>query len=156
MYTAIIIVHSLACVALILIVLLQTGKGADMGAAFGGASQTLFGGSGGTTVLSKLTTGAAVIFMLTCLTLTGLSTGPRTKSIMENLPAEKPGPAIPEAKPVPAPATPPAAATEAAPKAQESAAAPQAPAQQPATQQTQEPAAPSPAAAPPAQPAEKP
>jgi preprotein translocase subunit SecG len=152
MYTAIIIVHSLACIALILIVLLQTGKGADMGAAFGGASQTLFGGTGGTTFLSKLTTGAAVIFMLTCLTLTGLSSGPRTKSIMETVPAEKPGPAIPEAKPVPAPS----AATEATPKAQEGAATPQAPVQQPPAPQAQEPAAPSQTATPPAQPAEKP
>ena len=49
MYTFVVLFHVLACLALILIVLLQTGKGAEMGAAFGGASQTLFGGSGGTT-----------------------------------------------------------------------------------------------------------
>ena len=51
------------------IVMLQTGKGAEMGAAFGGASQTLFGGSGGSSFMSKLTTGAAVVFMITCLLL---------------------------------------------------------------------------------------
>jgi len=61
--------HLMACVALIAIVLLQTGKGAEMGAAFGGASQTLFGGSGGSSFMSKLTTGAAIVFMITCLLL---------------------------------------------------------------------------------------
>ena len=59
-----IIIHVSVSIALIMIVLLQTGKGADMGAAFGGgSSQTLFGSTGGATVLSKLTTGAAVVFM---------------------------------------------------------------------------------------------
>jgi len=101
MYIAVVVVHVLACIALILIVLLQTGRGAEMGAAFGGASQTLFGGTGGTTFMSKLTTGAAIVFMLTCLGLTYISAGPQTKSIMENVPVEKPqGPAIPEATPV--------------------------------------------------------
>ena len=69
MGTLLILVHLMACIALILIVLLQTGKGAEMGAAFGGASQTLFGGSGGSSFMSKLTTGAAVVFMITCLLL---------------------------------------------------------------------------------------
>lgn len=101
MYTVLVIFHVLACLALILIVLLQTGKGAEMGAAFGGASQTLFGGSGGTTFLGKLTTGAAVVFMVTCLGLTYFSIGPQTKSIMEDVKVEKPeGPVLPEAKPV--------------------------------------------------------
>ena len=64
MTTILIIVHVLVCVALILIVLLQTGKGADMGAAFGGGgSQTLFGSTGASTFLSKATTGAAIIFI---------------------------------------------------------------------------------------------
>lgn len=69
-----VIVHVIVCLALILIVLLQTGKGADMGAAFGGgASQTLFGTTGASTFLSKATTAAAVIFMLTSLTLAYMS-----------------------------------------------------------------------------------
>lgn len=64
------IIHILVCVGLILIVLLQTGKGADMGASFGsGSSQTLFGPSGGTTFLSKATTAIAIIFMITSLFL---------------------------------------------------------------------------------------
>jgi preprotein translocase subunit SecG len=103
MYPFLVVLHVLACLALILIVLLQTGKGADMGAAFGGASQTLFGGSGGSTFLSKLTTGAAVVFMITCLSLTYLTGGTPAKSLMENAPQEEPAtpaPALPEAKPV--------------------------------------------------------
>jgi preprotein translocase subunit SecG len=65
-----IIIHIVVCIALIMIVLLQTGKGADMGAAFGGgSSQTLFGSTGASTFLSKATTAAAIIFMLTSLTL---------------------------------------------------------------------------------------
>ena len=106
MYTIVVLLHVLACMALILIVLLQTGKGAEMGAAFGGASQTLFGGSGGATFLGKLTTGAAIVFMITCLGLTYLSTGPQTKSIMEDVPVTTTeAPLLPEAKPIqPAPA----------------------------------------------------
>jgi preprotein translocase subunit SecG len=65
----IIIVHLLVSVGLILIILLQTGKGAGMGAAFGGASQTLFGSTGRATFLTKITVAAAIIFTLTSLTL---------------------------------------------------------------------------------------
>lgn len=101
MFSVLVVIHILACIALIMIVLLQTGRGAEMGAAFGGASQTLFGGSGGTTFLSKLTTAAAIIFMLTCLGLSYVSSGPQTKSVMDKLPVETPeGPAIPDARPV--------------------------------------------------------
>lgn len=116
MHTFIMIVHIVACGALILIVLLQTGRGAEMGAAFGGASQTLFGGGGGATFLGKLTTVAAVIFMLTCLTLSYFAGGPQTKSIMEKVPMEKTeGPVLPEAKPVQqAPEGQPPAASESA------------------------------------------
>jgi preprotein translocase subunit SecG len=69
MITLIVIVHVIVCVALVIIVLLQAGKGAEIGAAFGGASQTIFGSSGSGGFMSKLTTGAAIIFMLTCLSL---------------------------------------------------------------------------------------
>jgi preprotein translocase subunit SecG len=101
MYGITVFFHVLACLALILIVLLQTGKGAEMGAAFGGASQTLFGGSGGTTFLGKLTTGAAIAFMITCMALTYLSAGTQTKSVMQNVPVEKSeAPLLPEAKPI--------------------------------------------------------
>lgn len=74
MITLLVIIHVTVCIALILIVLLQTGKGADMGAVFGGAgSQTLFGNTGATTFLGKLTTGAAIVFMITSLSLAYLS-----------------------------------------------------------------------------------
>ena len=69
-----IIIHVIVSIALIMIVLLQTGKGADMGAAFGGgSSQTLFGSTGASTFLSKATTGAAIVFMVTSLGLAYLS-----------------------------------------------------------------------------------
>jgi preprotein translocase subunit SecG len=77
------ILHIAVCIALIAIVLLQSGKGAEMGASFGaGGSQSVFGAGGGTTFLSKLTTGAAIIFMLTSLTLAYLSGQSETSSIM--------------------------------------------------------------------------
>ena len=68
------IVHVIACVILVLVVLLQAGKGADMGAVFGGASSTIFGSSGAGNFLTRLTTGAAVVFMTTSLALTWVGT----------------------------------------------------------------------------------
>ena len=67
--TLIMIVHLIVCVFLIFIVLIQSGKGAELGAAFGGSSQTLFGARGAATFFSKLTTVAAVVFMLTSFLL---------------------------------------------------------------------------------------
>lgn len=72
------ILHVIVAVFLILVVLLQTGKGAEMGAAFGGASQTVFGSGGPAGFMAKLTTTAAVVFMLTSLSLAYFSSG-RTK-----------------------------------------------------------------------------
>jgi len=70
MLTLLLILHVLVCFSLIGIVLIQGGKGADIGATFGaGASHTIFGASGGQSFIGKMTTGAAVIFMLTSLTL---------------------------------------------------------------------------------------
>jgi len=69
MATLFVIIHITCCIFLISIVLLQGGKGAEMGAAFGGSSQTIFGSRGASTFLSKLTTGSAIIFMLTSLIL---------------------------------------------------------------------------------------
>ncbi len=75
MLTAIIlVVHVIVCIALILIILLQSGKGADIGAVFGGgSSQTVFGSTGAATFLSKFTIGAAVVFMITSIVLTYFS-----------------------------------------------------------------------------------
>ncbi len=110
MATFIVLVHLAACIALIAIVLLQTGKGAEMGAAFGGASQTLFGGSGGSSFMSKLTTGAAIVFMITCLLLSFMHRpGGHGRSVMTDVPPveepqakqkEQPQQAPPEARPV--------------------------------------------------------
>ena len=68
-------IHVLSCLFLIVVVLLQTGKGADMGAVFGGGSQTLFGSGGAGNFLTKLTTATAITFMLTSLILTRYGTG---------------------------------------------------------------------------------
>jgi preprotein translocase subunit SecG len=100
-----IVIHIVVCVALILIVLLQTGKGADMGAAFGGgASQTLFGSTGASTFLSKATTVAAVVFMLTSLVLAYMSSNRPGRSVMDQeAPAPVTQPATPDqSQPAPA------------------------------------------------------
>jgi preprotein translocase subunit SecG len=79
-------IHIMVCVALIVIVLLQTGKGASIGASFGGGgSQTLFGGSGAATFLSKATTIIAIIFMLTSLSLAYMSGHTSKKSVLSEL-----------------------------------------------------------------------
>ncbi|HOJ70844.1 MAG TPA: preprotein translocase subunit SecG [Syntrophorhabdaceae bacterium] len=70
MLTVIAIIHIIISVALILIVLLQTGRGSEIGAAFGsGSSQTLFGSSGSSSFMTKLTTAAVIVFMVTSLLL---------------------------------------------------------------------------------------
>lgn len=74
MTTVLLIIHILVCIFLILLVLLQSGKGAEIGAAFGGSSQTLFGSRGAATFLNKITTAVAIIFMLTSLTLAVIKT----------------------------------------------------------------------------------
>lgn len=84
-------------------VLLQKGKGADIGAAFGGASQTVFGPRGAQSFLAKLTTGAAILFMITSL---GLAfTSAKKSSVMEGVKQEQPQQApTPLTLPEPAPA----------------------------------------------------
>ena len=82
MITLIVIVHVILCIALIIIVLLQAGKGAEIGAAFGGASQTIFGSSGSGGFLSKLTTGCAIIFMITCLGLSYIASRKGESSVV--------------------------------------------------------------------------
>lgn len=83
MTTLLLIVHIIVCFALVLIVLLQGGKGADIGATFGaGSSQTVFGATGGQSFMGKLTTGAAIIFMLTSLFLAYYYAKPGADSIM--------------------------------------------------------------------------
>jgi len=89
MHTLIVVLHIVVSVALILVILLQTGKGSDIGAVFGGgSSQTLFGSTGPTSFLSKLTAGAAIVFMLTSLFLAYFSgRGPSTSIMKSGAPA---------------------------------------------------------------------
>jgi preprotein translocase subunit SecG len=73
MYTLAVVIHVTVCFLMIAAILLQAGKGAEIGAAFGGSSQTVFGSRGPGTFLSKVTVAAAIIFMLTSLGLAILS-----------------------------------------------------------------------------------
>src|SRR3954471_11236213 len=75
MYISLMIVHVVVCLFLIIVVLLQSGKAADLAGAFGGmGSQTAFGPRGSATLLSKATTISTVVFMLTSITLSILAT----------------------------------------------------------------------------------
>lgn len=97
---AVTIIHVIACFFLIVVVLLQTGKGADMGAVFGGSSQTVFGSGGAANLLTRLTTYTAVIFMITSLFLTWFSTRSLTISVADDIvPAEPPPLVAPAAEP---------------------------------------------------------
>lgn len=73
MIVLVVILHVLVCFIMIGVILLQAGKGAEVGAAFGGSSQTIFGSRGAATFLSKMTIAAATLFMLTSLGLSILS-----------------------------------------------------------------------------------
>ena len=99
-------IHILVCLSLIGIVLIQGGKGAEVGAAFGaGASNTIFGASGGQSFIAKMTAGAAVIFMLTSLALAIFWGQPGSSSLMPDqvapasAPATMPAQSIPPAAP---------------------------------------------------------
>ena len=122
-YIAAIALYVFVCFFLILVVLLQQGKGADIAGAFGGGgSQTAFGARGATTLLHKLTTGAFIGFIVLALLLTLLEARPRS-SVVKTLPvgaATQKVPAAPvqqpagsvvpaPAQPAPAPAAPPPA-----------------------------------------------
>jgi preprotein translocase subunit SecG len=115
MYIALTLIHVLACFGIIGIVLLQSGKGADIGSAFGGAgSQAVFGSMG------TITTGIAIVFTITSFTLAILG-GERASSVVrEAAPpaASTPAPAAPAAPtaPVPAAPTPPTPASPAPPR----------------------------------------
>lgn len=83
MYTVTVILHLIVCFLMIAAILLQAGKGAEIGAAFGGSSQTVFGSRGPGTFLSKVTVAAAVIFMLTSLSLALLSKQENVASVID-------------------------------------------------------------------------
>ena len=109
MYITLIVFHVIACFAIIGMVLLQSGKGADIGSAFGGAgSQAVFGSMGTPTLLGKITAGVAIVFTITSFSL-ALMGGARSSSVVRepapvSAPAAPPAPANPPASSAPAPA----------------------------------------------------
>lgn len=83
METFLIVVHYLICFFLIVVILLQVGKGADIGAVFGGASQTVFGGRGPATFLNKITAGVAIAFLVTSIWLAHIAKTRSTGSVID-------------------------------------------------------------------------
>jgi len=90
-----IIVHVIVSLFLIAVVLLQSGKGAEIGAAFGGSSQTLFGSRGAATFLSKMTTISAVVFMVTSFVLAIVTT--KGSSVVKKAPITQEQKSVPPA-----------------------------------------------------------
>jgi len=128
LFNLVIVVQVLSAIAIVGLVLLQHGKGADMGAAFGsGASGSLFGASGSSNFLSKSTALAAAIFFASTLGLSVLAGKGNVSAgagVMDNVKAPAPAPApvsgaaaIPSAAPAPAAATPAPAEAASAPAA---------------------------------------
>jgi preprotein translocase subunit SecG len=99
MTTILTIIHILVSFFLVIIVLLQHGKGADIGATFGGSSQTVFGTEGPLPLLNKITTAAAVLFMVTSISLAYYSAQASRSTLMRGTrppvtaPEQQPGPA---------------------------------------------------------------
>src|SRR2546422_1098303 len=114
-YTLLTIVHVLVCLFLIVVVLLQSGKAADLAGAFGGmGSQTAFGPRGSATLLSKATTASAILFMITSLSLSILAT--RRSGVGSTILEKHPAPASTKQTAPAAPQTPqPATVTPGAP-----------------------------------------
>jgi preprotein translocase subunit SecG len=110
-YAALVVLYVVICFFLILVVLVQQGRGADIAGAFGGGgTQTAFGARGATTLLHKLTTGAFIAFIVIALAMTVLQAKPKASVVRGGT-----APAATKA-PAPAPAAPaPAAPAPAAP-----------------------------------------
>jgi preprotein translocase subunit SecG len=101
MMTVILVLHFMVCFVLITVVLLQRGKGADLGAALGGGgANTVFGSRGAGNFLTRLTTGSAILFMLTSLSLAYIGTHESEvglfdeKALQEEQAAEQAGKAV--------------------------------------------------------------
>ena len=103
METAVLVLHFFVCLFLISVILLQAGKGADIGAAFGaGGSQTVFGPRGAATFLTKVTTVVAILFIVTSISLARFAAKGREgkKSVIETAqPVPIPQPAAPQPDP---------------------------------------------------------
>lgn len=113
MQTFVTVIHVFTCILLVLVVLIQSGKGAEISTSLGGSSQTVFGSSGGANFFTRFTSGAAAVFMTTSVILT-LMGGQSKKSLFEGtlaLPvsseaAPSPGPSAAAAPAASAPTTP--------------------------------------------------
>jgi preprotein translocase subunit SecG len=105
MATFVTVIHIITCALIVLVVLMQSGKGAEISASLGGSSNTVFGSSGGANFFTKTTFVLAAIFMTTSLGLTVLG-GRERRSVFEggSIPATTNVPAAPDAQAVPPPA----------------------------------------------------
>src|SRR6476660_10273465 len=104
MHTLVIIIHIIACFLMIGAILLQSGKGAEIGAAFGGSSQTVFGSRGPANFLSKFTVVVAAVFMLTSLSLAMLAKERTFSYTVIDLKKKETPKTAPETTPPPTPA----------------------------------------------------
>jgi preprotein translocase subunit SecG len=105
-------------IGLVFVVQVQTGKGAEVGAVFGGSSSTIFGSSGAGNFLTRLTTGMAIVFMITSLTLGYFAGKKPTATIFDNrAPAALPNSPAPQSVPVQPQAAPEGGAQPSAPAA---------------------------------------
>ena len=106
MFYVVTVFHVLICVSLIIVVLMQAGKGAGLAGVFGSSgTQQMFGGRGAASFLAKLTSGLAIVFMLTSITLFVLSAQQGTSSgVMGESKTEENAPA--DGEKVPMPSTP--------------------------------------------------
>ena len=103
MYTVLIVIHVLICFLMVGAILLQSGKGAEIGASFGGSSQTVFGSRGPANFLSKFTVAVAAVFMLTAFSLAMLAKERTFSSTVIDLnkkETSQPAPETPPATPV--------------------------------------------------------
>ncbi|HZC44967.1 MAG TPA: preprotein translocase subunit SecG [Candidatus Acidoferrum sp.] len=118
MVSIVVSIHVIVCVAMCIVILLQQGKGAEVGAVFGGSSQTVFGASGAGNALTKATWGLAIIFFASSIFLALASARRVTGSIFDSsapasvMPASKQAPKIANpAAPAPAAKIPAGAST---------------------------------------------
>ena len=100
MENLILAIHYSVCSFLIVVILLQAGKGADIGAVFGGGSGTVFGSRGAATFLSKVTTVMAVVFLITSISLASISRNKSESSILKTVPQKQGAPGMVPPPPV--------------------------------------------------------
>jgi preprotein translocase subunit SecG len=102
MYSILVFIHIIVCIGLILIVLFQAGKGAGLGNLFGGGGgDQLFSAPSGSAFIRKLTTGMAIVFVLTSLGLTMVTSQRSQRSLMERLPMQQMPNSPPSSPPAP-------------------------------------------------------